>query len=98
MNAGFTVLLTASLASLMLSGQAAAGPRYADRDFMQFSAQQARIERDYGKRDEREMHGNNRSQDRKGERKMDESGREHGYGYGYERRYPQPRHDERGRR
>lgn len=98
MNARFIVLLTASLASLMLSGQAAASPRHTDRNFLQFSVQEARTERDYVRRDKREEHRNGRSQDKKGERKADEGERERGYGYGYERRHPHPRHDERGRR
>lgn len=98
MNARFSALLIASLAGLMLSGQAAAGPRYMDKGFQHFSVSEDRVERDYGKREDREMHKPSRSPGKKGERKADEAEHERGYGYGYERRYPQQRNDERGRR
>lgn len=95
MKARFTVLLTASLMSLMLSGQAAAGPRQADSNIQRFAEPQERRARDYDRRHERARHENGRS-DRKDGRRGDEG--ERGYGYGYERRNPHPGHDERGRR
>lgn len=98
MNARFSALLIASLTGLVLSGQAAASPRFMDRDFYEFSVQNERGEREFGKREEREMRKANRQQQRKGERKAEEQERERGYGYGYERRNPHPGHDDRGRR
>lgn len=97
MNARFSSLLITSLAGLMLSGQAAAGPRHIDSSFPQFLANESQAERDYGKREEREMHKTNRQPGKKAERKAEGTQRERGYGYGYERRYSQPQHDERGR-
>jgi len=98
MSTRFSALLIASLAGLVLSGQAAASPRFMDRDFYEFSAQNERGEREFGKREEREMRKANRQQEKKGERKAEEQERERGYGYGYERRNPHPGHDDRERR
>ncbi len=98
MNARFSAVLIASLAGLVWSGQAAAGPRFMDRDFYEFSVQNERGEREFGKREDREMRKANRQQQRKGERKAEEHERERGYGYGYERRNPHPGQDDRGRR
>lgn len=98
MNARFSALLIASLAGLVLSEQAAASPRFMDRGFYEFSVQDEREAREFGKREEREMRKANRQQQRKDERKAEEQERERGYGYGYERRNPHPGHDDRGRR
>lgn len=98
MNARFSALLVASLAGLVLAGQAHAGPRFMDGGFYEFSAQNDRSERAFGKREEREMRRVNRQQEKKGERKAEEKERERGYGYGYERRNPHPQHDDHGRR
>lgn len=98
MNARFSALLIASLAGLVLSGQAAASPRFMDRDSYEFSVQNERGEREFGKREQHEMRKANRQQERKGERKAEEQERERGYGYGYERRNRQGGHDDRGHR
>jgi hypothetical protein len=98
MNARLSALLIAGLAGLVLSGQAAAGPRFLDRDFLEFSVRDERAEREFGKREEREMRKANRQQDKKGGGKAEEQEGERGYGYGYERRQPHPGHDDRGRR
>jgi hypothetical protein len=98
MNARFSALLIASLTGLILSGQAAASPRFMDGDFYEFSVQNERGEREFGKREERQMRKANRQQEKKDGRKAEEQERERGYGYGYERRNPHPGHDDRGRR
>lgn len=97
MRTHFSKLLIAGLAGLMLSGQAFASPRFMDGGFVDFSISQERIEREYGKRDEREARKGNRKQERKEERKADEREHERGYGYGYERRNHPQRQDDRGR-
>jgi hypothetical protein len=94
MNARFSALLITSLAGLMLSGQALANPRFPEGDWLA-----AREARSYGWQEEREARKADREQDRKEKRKMiQEENRERGYGYGYERRNPQPGQDDRGRR
>lgn len=94
MNVRFTALLMTSLAGLMLTGQTLAAPRFPEGDWLA-----AREERDYGRRDERETRNDKRREDRKAEEKPAEKDREHGYGYGYERRSSHPQQpDDRGRR
>ena len=97
MNTRFSALLMASLATLAVSGQALANPHFMDRGFMDFSVRGDRAERDFGKREELDARKADRQQDRKNERKAEDE-RERGYGYGYERRNPQPGYDDRGRR
>ncbi len=93
----FSALLAASLACLMLSGQALAGPRFLEREIF---AREGQALPDFGssKWEDREPRKDNRQQDKKDERKAEDEGRERGYGYGYERRYPQPRQNGGGGR
>ena len=97
MNVRFSALLIASLAGLMLSGQVLASPRFMDRDFREFSAREDRMERDFGRWDEREARKAQKQQEKKNERNADQE-QERGYGYGYERRNRQHGNDDRGRR
>lgn len=98
MNTRFTALLLAGLAGLMLSGQASADPRFMDRDFSGSYVSEERVDREYGKREERDARKVNRKRDRKNERKAEDQEHDRGYGYGYERRNPHPIQDDRGRR
>lgn len=97
MNARLSKLLIASLSALMLSGQALAGSRFMDSDFLQFSVGNDRLEREYGKRDKREQRKAGPQEERKDMQKPEGREQERGYGYGYERRYQHQRHDDRGR-
>ena len=98
MNTRFSALLIASLAGLVLSGPVLASPRFMDSGLPDFSAREDRSgARDFGKLEEDEMRKGDRQQE-KDERRVENPERERGYGYGYERRNPQPRHDGRGRR
>lgn len=94
MKTRFTVLLMASLASLMVSGQALAAPRFLDGDWLA-----AREEREYGRQEEREARKQERRTDRQRAEKPEGDERQHGYGYGYERRSLRPQEpDDRRRR
>jgi hypothetical protein len=98
MKARFSALLIASLAGLLFSGQAAASPRFLDNGYLEFSVRDDRAERDYGKREDRDMRKDNRQHGKRNERKAEDHGHDRGYGYGYERRNMQPPQDDRGRR
>ena len=93
MNTRFSALLIASLAGLMLSGEALAGPRFPDGQWLA-----AQDERDYGRQQDREARKARKQPDKKSAQKAEDQDRERGYGYGYERRNLPPQYDDRGRR
>lgn len=98
MNTRFYALLSISIASLALAGPAwAMGPRFMDGDFVMLAARNDLDERNLRKQEQREARKENRHQDKR-DRGADDNQQERGYGYGYERRYPQQKNDSGGRR
>jgi hypothetical protein len=93
MNARFSALLTASLAGLMFAAPAAAAPHFPDGEWLA-----ANEMRDNNRQEQREAKNARKQPDQKTGRKARDDVREQGYGYGYERRNPQPQQDDRGRR
>ncbi len=94
MNTRLTTLLMLALTGLMIVGQADASPRYLDGDWIA-----ARDDREYGRQEEREARRAKRQEERKQADKPRDDEREHGFGYGYERRTVRPQQpDDRGRR
>jgi hypothetical protein len=95
MNTRFSASLIIGFAGLMLSGQALASPRFVDSGFF---VRDDNAVREFGRQEDREARKDRRQADRQDERKTKEEDRERGFGYGYERRNPQPGHNDRGRR
>jgi hypothetical protein len=95
MSIRISALLVTSLAGLMLAGQASASPGFLDSRFF---VRDDNAVREFGRQEDREARKDRRQTDRQDKRKAKDENRERGFGYGYERRNPQPGHDDRGRR
>jgi hypothetical protein len=93
MNARFSALLMACLAGLAFAGPVLAGPRFPDGEWLA-----ARDNRDPARQEERDARKSRKQADRKPAQRGAEEDRTRGYGYGYERRNPQPRQDGAERR
>lgn len=97
MKTRLSALLITSIAGLALSGPVLADPKVMDGDFFMLAARDDQAERSYRKQGQREMRRENRRHE-KNDGNAGNGQQDRGYGYGYERRYPQPRKDGDGRR